>query len=190
MARPAYLDPDVPTIYCDDETGEVVNELGAPTGTIAYFSLASAPDGWLKANGATISRITYDKLFTAIGTIYGAGDGETTFVLPDLRGEFIRSLDDGAGVDTGRTLGSSQASANQEHGHYVGTGAFTSGGGGYGGATAGLNVTGYNNGMISFYRYGGASTYVYPTNSDALKAQYDGSEGRPRNLAFLACIKY
>lgn len=190
MAKPSYLDPEVPTIYTDDETGEVVNELGAPTGTIAYFSLASAPSGWLKANGATISRTTYSALYTAIEDTYGAGDGSTTFEIPDLRGEFIRSLDDGRGIDGSRTLGSTQSAANEQHGHYVGTGGFASGGGGYGGATASLNVTGYNNGMISFYRYGGANTYVYPTNSDALKAQYDGSEGRPRNLALLACIKY
>jgi phage-related tail fiber protein len=189
MAKPSYLDPDVSTIYYDDETGEVVNELGAPTGTIAYFSLASAPDGWIKANGATISRTTYDKLFTAIGTTYGAGDGSTTFVLPDLRGEFIRSLDDGAGVDTGRGLGSSQAAANQQHGHYIGNGGFTVGSG-YGAAQAALNISGTNNAVFSLYRYGRGSTYVYPTESDTLKAQYDGSEARPRNIAFLACIKY
>ena len=134
MARPAYLDPDVPTIYCDDETGEVVNELGAPVGTIAYFSLTSAPDGWLKANGATISRITYSALYDAIEDTYGAGDGYSTFVLPDLRGEFIRSLDDGRGVDGSRVLGSAQSELIKNHTHTIR-------GGNYFGARAGVDAS-------------------------------------------------
>jgi microcystin-dependent protein len=51
--------------------------------------------GWLKCNGAAVSRSTYAVLFAAIGTLYGAGDGTTTFNLPDYRGEFLRGLDDG-----------------------------------------------------------------------------------------------
>lgn len=73
--------------------------------------------GWLTANGAAVSRTTYAALFAAIGTTYGSGDGSTTFNLPDLRGEFLRGLDDGRGVDSGRALGSAQAQMVQRHKH-------------------------------------------------------------------------
>ena len=79
-----------------------------PAGSIQYFAGSSAPDGYLKANGATISRTTYADLFTAIGTTFGVGDGSTTFGIPDLRGEFARGWDDARGVDSGRAFGSAQ----------------------------------------------------------------------------------
>ena len=60
--------------------------VGVPTGAIAYFAHAAVPFGWLKANGAAVSRTVYANLFALIGTTYGAGDGRTTFNLPDLRG--------------------------------------------------------------------------------------------------------
>jgi len=86
---------------------------------VAYFAASTPPTGWLKANGAAVSRTTYDKLFASIGTFYGAGDGTTTFNLPDLRGEFVRALDDGRGLDTSRTLGSVQAGQNLSHVHGI-----------------------------------------------------------------------
>ena len=79
-----------------------------PTGMIAPFAMSSPPTGWLECNGATISRSTYATLFAAIGTTYGAGDGSSTFVLPDLRATFIRGFDNSRGIDTGRTFGSFQ----------------------------------------------------------------------------------
>jgi len=163
---------------------------GSPSGSVMYFAMSTAPTGWLKANGAAISRSTYSDLFSAIGTTFGSGDGSTTFNVPDLRGEFLRAWDDSRGVDTSRVFGSAQSAANQEHGHYVGTGAFTSAGSGYSGTTTAGDAYRKINAEISYYRYGGANTLVYPTNSDALKAQNDGSEGRPRNIALLACIKF
>jgi len=89
----------------------------APAGMVAHFARATAPTGWLKANGAAVSRSTYSDLFAAIGTSYGEGDGFTTFNLPDLRGEFLRGWDDGRGVDGGRALGSSQTDDNKSHDH-------------------------------------------------------------------------
>ncbi|WP_256843203.1 tail fiber protein, partial [Rodentibacter rarus] len=74
-------------------------------GEVAFFARANPPNGWLKANGAAVSRTTYSALFAAIGTTFGAGDGHSTFNLPDLRGEFIRGLDEGRRVDNGRRLG-------------------------------------------------------------------------------------
>ena len=75
-------------------------------GTVAHLARATAPVGWLKANGAAVNRTTYAALFAAIGTVYGAGDGTTTFLLPDLRGEFIRGFDDARGIDSGRAFNS------------------------------------------------------------------------------------
>ena len=88
-----------------------------PSGTVLYFAGQTAPAGWLKANGAAVSRTAYAALFAAIGTTYGAGDGRSTFNLPDLRGEFLRGWDDGRGVDAGRVFGSAQAHALQSHQH-------------------------------------------------------------------------
>lgn len=59
-----------------------------PTGVILTFGGSTVPEGFLLCNGAAISRTTYAKLFAAIGTLYGAGDGSTTFNLPDMRDKF------------------------------------------------------------------------------------------------------
>ena len=58
------------------------------------FGGSTVPEGFLLCNGAAISRTTYAKLFAAIGTLYGAGDGATTFNLPDMRDRFA----EGAGT--------------------------------------------------------------------------------------------
>lgn len=79
-----------------------------PVGVVECFARAAAPGGWLACNGAAVSRTTYADLFAAIGTTFGAGDGSTTFTLPDLRGEFVRGLDSGRGVDAARVLGTAQ----------------------------------------------------------------------------------
>ena len=63
--------------------------------------------------------MTYADLFAVIGTTYGAGDGSTTFNVPETRGEFLRSLDDGRGVDSGRTRGSAQGDGTLDHAHYI-----------------------------------------------------------------------
>ena len=81
---------------------------GVPVGTVEYFAAATPPAGYLKADGSAVGRETYPDLFSAIGPTFGEGDGETTFHLPDLRGEFVRGFDDGRGVDSGRVLGTSQ----------------------------------------------------------------------------------
>lgn len=61
-----------------------------PVGTIiAYAANGSIPEGYLPCNGAAVSRATYAALFEVIGTLYGAGDGSTTFNLPDLTDRFL-----------------------------------------------------------------------------------------------------
>ena len=152
---------------------ELTAALGSavPSGTVMYFAGRTAPAGWLKANGAAISRTTYASLFEAIGTTYGAGDGRTTFNLPDLRGEFIRGWDDGRNVDRGRAFGSAQADELKAHRHKTyGSTEFSAAGGEIWGRQQ-SNSGQYHDGK-AFY-------------TDTV----GGSETRPRNVALLACIK-
>lgn len=58
-------------------------------GFVMPFAANADPEGWLFCNGATVSRTTYANLFKAIGTLYGAGDGSTTFHLPNSIDRFI-----------------------------------------------------------------------------------------------------
>ena len=62
----------------------------APCGMIAFFHTTDVPDGWLLCNGALVSRTEYARLFAKIGTKYGAGDGSTTFALPNLDGRVLQ----------------------------------------------------------------------------------------------------
>lgn len=83
-----------------------------PAGMLAPFAGSAAPTGWLLCAGQTVSRNEYKALYDAIGTTYGAGDGSTTFALPDLRGRVPVGLDNMNGTDAGRlsasnTLGGS-----------------------------------------------------------------------------------
>jgi len=71
-------------------------------GSLKAFAMAP-PTGWLDCNGAAVSRTTYANLFTAIGTVWGVGDGSTTFNLPDFRGRTIIGVGTGTGL-TARAL--------------------------------------------------------------------------------------
>lgn len=64
-----------------------------PTATVLPFAGTAAPNGFLFANGAAVSRSTYPDLFAAFGTAYGTGNGSTTFNLPDLRGKVPNGID-------------------------------------------------------------------------------------------------
>jgi microcystin-dependent protein len=77
-------------------------------GEIVFQSAASplTPSGWGLCAGQAVSRTTYADLFAAIGTTYGAGDGSTTFNLPDLRGRVPVGLDNMGGTDAGRLTAS------------------------------------------------------------------------------------
>lgn len=89
----------------------------ARVGAMRPFAHATVPPSWLECNGAAVSRTTYAALFARIGTTFGAGDGTTTFNLPDLREKTVKGLDDGRGVDPGRVLGSSQGPSAAAHDH-------------------------------------------------------------------------
>tara|TARA_E500000081_G_scaffold116501_1_gene119825 strand:+ start:35 stop:526 length:492 start_codon:yes stop_codon:yes gene_type:complete len=138
--------------------------IGSPAGSVIYHAANAAPTGFLKANGAAVSRSTYAALFTAIGTTFGAGDGSSTFNVPDLRGEFMRGWDDSRGIDSGRSFGSAQADELKAHTHTQTRPASSGASGGWG-----------------WY----ASTW-----STVNTGSTGGSETRPRNIALLACIKY
>ena len=88
-----------------------------PTGSVHLMATTTVPSGYVKCNGAAVSRTTYADLFSTIGTAFGAGDGSTTFNVPDLRGEFVRGWDDSRGVDSGRSFATSQADQNKSHNH-------------------------------------------------------------------------
>ena len=70
-----------------------IAQRGTPVGTIGFFAMAEPPPGYLKADGSEVGRETYPDLFSAIGTVFGAGDGETTFGLPDLVDRFVQGSD-------------------------------------------------------------------------------------------------
>ena len=85
-----------------------------PVGSIMPFAGPSSatPSNWLFCNGSLKNIAAYPLLYAVIGTTYGAdGSPATQFAVPDLRAEFLRGLDEGRGIDTGRTLGSTQGDA-------------------------------------------------------------------------------
>jgi len=159
-----------------------------PAGAIVAFAMAAVPAGYLKANGAAVSRTAYANLFASLGTYYGGGDGVSTFNLPDLRGRFVRGLDEGAGVDPGRGLGTHQNSQNASHTHSASSDA-------QGEHSHGLTMgyTDLDSGNFGGGRNAYGTQYTQPAGSHAHNitvAASGGNESRPVNIAFIYCIKY
>ena len=171
-----------------------------PTGSVHMMATTTAPSGYLKCNGAAVSRTTYSDLFLIIGTTHGEGDGSTTFNVPDLRGEFVRGWDDGRGVDSGRSFASSQSDQNKQHNHTLtdpghnhgindpghihqvqysnsdsGDGVIEESGTGLSGQEPTLSAT-------TGITINNATTGISLANSG-------GSESRPRNIAMMYVIK-
>ena len=107
----------------------------------------------------------YVALGTLLGNFYG-GNGTTTFAVPDLRGQFLRGFDDGAGVDPGRVFGSTQDDAFEAHTHII-----PDSGGAAGAKTVAGTVSKVEN---------------YTTGGDT--SSTGGTETRPKNVALLPCI--
>ncbi len=165
-------------------------ELLPPAGSILITAANFTPAGYLTANGAAVSRTAYAKLFTNIGTRFGAGDGSTTFNLPDLRGEFIRGWDNGRGADPGRALGSWQDSQNRWH-HHSGT-TYASGEHSHSVPYTQRKVSNTSTGDVMMV--GNINSVA---TSDAGNHDHNfttsgegGNEARPRNVALMMCIKY
>jgi microcystin-dependent protein len=74
-------------------------------GEVKIYAGTSAPAGWLFCYGQAISRTTYAALFAILSTTYGAGDGSTTFNVPDLRGRVVAGQDDMGGSSANRLTG-------------------------------------------------------------------------------------
>lgn len=148
-----------------------VQAIATQPGEIRLFAMTGVPDGFLEANGSAISRTAYAALFAAIGTTYGAGNGSTTFNIPDMRGEFPRGWDHGRGADPGRTFGSGQGHQFEDHDHKL---LISSGAG-----------SGY---VVSISPSQAGREALFFVNAPGSGSH--GSETRPRNLALLYCIKY
>jgi microcystin-dependent protein len=128
------IDGSLTQYICNLETA--TNNSSVPVGTIISYAGNIVPSGWLVCDGSEISRGTYSDLFIAMGVSWGEGDGSTTFNLPDLRGRFLRGVDEGAGNDpdrssrtalntggnTGDNVGSYQNDQFKSHNHGITTG--------------------------------------------------------------------
>lgn len=152
-------------------------------GSVMAFAMSTPPPGFLKANGAAVSRDTYSRLYNKIGTTFGDGDGFSTFNLPDLRDEFIR----GANSSAGRQVGDTESDSIKQHSHtgttdLAGSHQHTDTGSNSGdndGGGSGQGWTGTHQTEAS-----GVHTHTFTTDLTG------GSETRPRNVALLFCIKY
>lgn len=164
-----------------------------PVGTVNYFAREFPPEGWLLCDGREVSRDVFADLFNVTGISFGAGNENTTFNLPDLRGEFIRGLDMERGIDSNRAFGSSQkgslvASDPTKANNYI---------------TSLINADDERTLMnqrvgldepasISDYR-GVNNAYMQTGGSQSIidnPGGYRFGVSRPRNVALLACIKY
>ncbi|SPZ24445.1 Phage Tail Collar Domain [Providencia rettgeri] len=130
-----------------------------PVGAPIPWPQATAPTGFLVCNGQSFNKTTYPLLAKA----YPTG------VLPDLRGEFLRGLDAGRGVDIGRTFLSSQLDENKEHNHSVVL----------------KNATG--NGAND--QHAMRTLAISVSNSTYTTEKSGGKESRPRNIAFLYIVR-
>lgn len=194
-----------------------VNQRVRQPGDIYHTAAATPGPFGLKANGAAVSRTVYAALFARLGTRFGAGDGFTTFNLPDLRGEFVRGWDDGRGVDSGRELGSSQGGATQSHTHsgsvamagkHTHTGKTTNNGRHSHSMTFKRDRSPVDpgNAVLGDEEYYGEQTHTTTESGDHFHGlsineagehghgltigTTGGTETRPRNVALLACIAF
>jgi len=143
---------------------------GIPTGSIVYTPVSVVPVGFLAVNGQSLSKTTYANLYAVIGGTYGQTD--TTFKLPDLRGEFIRVWDNSRGIDAGRVLGSYQEDMLESHKHRI----------------LDNNPASFNGDVINAFD-SAASTNQNGTSYVDTQLT-GGTETRPRNIALQAIIKY
>lgn len=154
------------TFLRGDQTWATSDASVTPTGVVAFFGAASSPAipaGWLVCNGLAVSRVTYSALFAVIGTTYGAGDGATTFNVPDLRGRFPVGANSGTFTVLGGTGGAERVTlAASESGlpsHTHGPGTLST-------ATGGSHAHTYNAAGASEFDAATGNHAVVPTGSD------------------------
>ena len=170
---------------------------GVPSGAVFCMAVAIVPSGYLECNGAAVSRTGYAALFAVIGTQYGAGNGSSTFNLPDLRGEFVRGFDNGRGIDSGRSISATpQSDQNKQHNHTASSSVNDSG---HVHGTTFDNKKYFPGGGSTTITYGGAGSYPADTFSMSSATtgvtvatsigNDGGGETRPRNIAMMYVIK-
>jgi microcystin-dependent protein len=152
---------------------KIASGAAIPAGAVMSFAMNSAPAGWLAANGTAVSRSTYAALFTAIGTTYGAGNGSTTFDLPDLRGYFVRGSGTNSDGTAAGTFAAKQADALKTHTHPYEKNVNT--------LNAAFGTTAFNQVWNGFN--GNGSNTGNPSTGTS-------TETRPKNIAMLYCIKF
>lgn len=203
-------------------SGGWVDPASLPAGMLAAFMMTSAPTGWLKANGAAVSLGTYPAL---IAIYCGDADNPTALhgyrctnpaspsstrsttggyiIVPDFRGEFIRGLDDGRGIDSGRSAWLAQGDLVKAHTHGVtdpGHNHNISDPGHTHGLVGGPNAPGTgtagpalqsNNATSGSGVVGNTTNITIQSRVTSITVNANvGAENRPRNLAPLICIKY
>lgn len=156
-----------------------LTKAACPAGVTTYTASTYAPAGWLIADGRPVSRSTYADLFAAIGTTWGAGDGATTFNLPDLRRRFTRGADLGAGYDPMLTVGTYRDATLAEHSHMLPAGD------GSGTATATYGVAdGQPSAAVEDWTASATLTTRFKT------APVGGAETAPMHAVVLPIIRY
>jgi microcystin-dependent protein len=180
--------------YADGGTWDCVS---ARAGTVAYFANATAPRGYKVCDGLSYSTTQYPELFAAIGYVYGGAGA--TFMVPDLRGEFIRCFDNGKGVDDDvlRTVGSSQVGTLM---WYDSGPSMTVSGINMDAGTDAIarNYVGFDktiattwiNAKANFTSITGSNTVPSSPVNGALADFGVFGTARPRNVAMLPCIKF
>lgn len=140
-----------------------------PTGVVVPFVGSGAPTGWLLAQGQNVSRTTYATLFGVIGTTYGAGDGSTTFGLPDLRSRLPLGEGPGGGGLRARARGAASGGEDSvaSHSHYTG-GADTDHG--HSGSTGGMSAQ-----HVHSYDIGDRSVGALGTGSNVIQQFQSGA---------------
>lgn len=163
-----------------DESADTPYRWAVPPGAILPFgNVLASPLGWLLCDGTAYSREVFADLFSAIGTTHGAGDGTTTFNVPDLRGYFVRGLGTAATIGansdgtTSSTLGNKQQDQYRSHDH-----PFTEG--------APWRISA---GTGSIYGGLGGGSFVGTTNPSGVVGFSGGAETRPKNMALPYYIK-
>lgn len=185
LATTAYVDTGLQAATSSLNAAIVASY--APTGSVTMWTTTTAPTGYLICNGAAISRTTYAALFAVLGTTYGPGNGSTTFNLPDLRGVFVRGLDNGRALDAGRTIGTYQDSDNKSHDHPI----YDAGHG------HGLDIVIGSAGVGGAFMQAGPAANETPTTRGNARLSgtgiqvlaSGGNESRPRNVALNYIIK-
>ncbi|MHA6159496.1 phage tail-collar fiber domain-containing protein [Pseudomonas sichuanensis] len=171
--------------YSRTEVDDLLKNAGAlPVGAVMAFPMTQAPTGFLELNGAPKSIAIYPALAAYLGTKYNKGDEEPGyFRLPDFRGEFLRGLDNGRGLDPDRVIGSSQ----------LGTAvAFDD--------ATGFGVAGWHamntadDGKPELFGADRASRADYPNGNTQLVTSATSTlvtvgMARPHNIAVIWCIK-